>query len=65
MSVEHVKTWPCYLCGRYFGAHKILKNHNISTHKEYQDMTEIECEENDQVAKDKKKAKKKIKNKQK
>ena len=65
MSAEHEESPFCYLCGKYFGTKKVLNNRSISTQKEFQDITESECEENAQVTKDKKKAKKKNKNKKK
>ena len=43
----------------------ILKNHSITTHRELQDRTESECEENAEATKDKKKTKKRNKNKKK
>ena len=65
MNGEHEESPFCYLCGKYFGTNKLLKNHSITTHRELQDMTESECEENVEATKDKKKAKKKNKNKKK
>ena len=45
MSGEHEESPFCYLCGKYFGTKKFLKNHSITTQRELQNMTESECEE--------------------
>ena len=59
MSTGHEERPFCYLCGKYFGTKKFLKTHYKTTQKEFKDMTESEGEENNQLTKDIKKAKKK------